>query len=59
MGTHTYQWDGEGRPAAVDGVAEQACQSSWTDCFTFNALGQRAERYVPANPAQFRNIEYQ
>ena len=58
-GTHTYQWDGEGKLAAVDGVAEQACQSSWTDCFTFNALGQRAERYVPSNPQQFRNIEYQ
>src|SRR5207245_11395205 len=42
MGTHTYQWDAEGRLVSVDGVAGQACQTTWTACYTYNALGQHA-----------------
>jgi len=45
-GTHTFQWDAEGRMVSVDGGAGQSCQSSWTDCFTYNALGQRVKKHV-------------
>jgi YD repeat-containing protein len=46
FGTHTYQWDAEGRMVSVDGVAGQACQSTWTACYVYNALGQRVEKRV-------------
>ena len=46
-GTHTYQWDAEGRLVSVDGVAGQACQSTWTGCYTYNALGQRVQMLAP------------
>src|SRR3989454_8339452 len=45
-GSHTYQWDAENRLASVDGVAGQACQTTWTACYTYNALGQRVEKKV-------------
>src|SRR2546425_11117555 len=45
-GSHTYQWDAENRLASVDGVAGQACQTTWTACYTNNALGQRVEKKV-------------
>jgi RHS repeat-associated protein len=45
-GTHTYQWDAEGRMVSVDGVAGQACRSTWTACYVYNALGQRVEKVV-------------
>jgi hypothetical protein len=38
MGTHTYQWDAEGRLASVD--------SGSTATYTYNALGQRVEKKV-------------
>jgi RHS repeat-associated protein len=44
VGTHTYQWDAEGRLVSVDGVAGQACQSTWTACFVYNAVGKRVEK---------------
>ncbi len=37
-GTHTYQWDGEGRLTSVD--------SGTTASYTYNALGQRVEKKV-------------
>ena len=46
-GTHTYQWDAEGRLVSIDGVAGQACQSTWAACFTYNALGQFVKRRDP------------
>jgi len=46
LGTHSFQWDAEGRMVSVDGVAGQSCQSSWTDCFTYNALGQRVQKHI-------------
>jgi len=46
LGTHTFQWDAEGRMVSVDGVPGQACQPTWTDCFTYNALGQRVQKHV-------------
>src|SRR5207245_8126254 len=45
-GTHTYQWDAEGRMVSVDGVAGQACQSTWTACYVYNAQGQRVRKTV-------------
>jgi RHS repeat-associated protein len=46
-GTHSFQWDAEGRMVSVDGVAGQACQpSTWTACFAYNALGQRVQKTV-------------
>jgi RHS repeat-associated protein len=38
VGTHTYQWDAEGRLASVD--------SGSTATYTYNALGQRVEKKV-------------
>jgi RHS repeat-associated protein len=46
VGTHTYQYDAEGRLVSVDGVVGQACHSTWTACYTYNALGQRVEKTV-------------
>jgi YD repeat-containing protein len=37
VGTHTYQWDGEGRLNSVDNG------STWT--FTYNALGERVKSH--------------
>jgi RHS repeat-associated protein len=45
-GHHTYQWDGDGRLVSVDGVAGQACQTSWTACYSYNALGQFVGKQV-------------
>ena len=40
-GTHSYQWDAEERLVSVDGVAGQACQSTWTACHFYDTMGQR------------------
>jgi RHS repeat-associated protein len=55
VGTHTYQWDAEGRLVSVDGVAGQACQTSWTACYTYNGVGQRVEE---KRGTTFREIIY-
>src|SRR6266851_8629791 len=39
-GTHTFQWDAENRMKSVGG---STCSTA-TACYTYNALGQRAER---------------
>jgi RHS repeat-associated protein len=39
VSAHTYQWDAEARMVSVDGVAGQACQSTWTSCLAYNANG--------------------
>jgi len=57
LGTHTFQWDAEGRMVSVDGQAGQACQTSWTDCFTYNALGQRVQKHV-GSPASYTYYYY-
>ena len=43
VGSHTYEWDAEGRVVSIDGLPGQACQATWIACYTYNALGQRAE----------------
>ena len=52
-GTHTYQWDAEGRLVSVDGVAGQACQSTWTACYVYNGLGQRVQKTVSGTTTGF------
>jgi hypothetical protein len=39
-GTHTYQWDAEGRMTSVD--------SGSTVTQKYNALGQRVESFLPS-----------
>ena len=46
VGTHTFQWDGEGRLVSVDGDSSSPCASGATLCFTYNALGERVEKHV-------------
>jgi RHS repeat-associated protein len=43
MGTHTYQWDAEGRMRSVDGAAGSLCQAGSINCMTYNAFGQVVE----------------
>jgi hypothetical protein len=43
-GSCSYTWDAEGRLASVDGVAGEACQSTWMAYFVYNALGQRVKK---------------
>jgi RHS repeat-associated protein len=47
-GTHTYQWDGEGRLKSVD--------SGSTEVFTYNGLGQQVVRYLASGPATFDDL---
>jgi RHS repeat-associated protein len=42
-GTHTYQWDAEGRLKSLD--YSTSCSTA-TACYTYNALGERAEAQV-------------
>ena len=37
----------------MKGAAGHACQSSWTACFIYNALGQRAEKRTGSNYTEY------
>jgi len=49
----TYTWDAENRMVSVDGVAGQECQSTWTGCYVYNALGQRVEKQAGTTYHEF------
>src|SRR3989441_8774164 len=53
VGSHTYEWDAEGRVVSIDGLPGQACQATWIACYTYNALGQRAETAAGAALYEF------
>jgi RHS repeat-associated protein len=50
-GTHTYQWDAEGRLISVDSGA--------TASMMYNGLGQMAQRVLPSSPAGWQAVGYQ
>jgi len=52
-GTHTYQWDAEGRLQSVNGQAGQSCGGSFIVCYAYNALGQRVQKVQSGSPGRF------